>query len=158
MNKKILLLFLIGFSVLSQAQTKSTQDLKGYFSAIIVSDIDTSIDWYSNVFGLEMLNKTESKERGFKQSNLKKGTVLIELIELNNAINLKKDFPKFNKKVRFNGLFKIGFLVSDFDKWMLDFKKKKVSIYGNIVTDAISKKRMVIIMDPDGNRIQLFEN
>ena len=158
MNKKILRLFLIGFSFLSQAQTESTQDLKGSFSAIIVSDINTSIDWYSSVLGLEMLHKTASKERGFKQSNLKKGGVLIELIELNKAINLKKDFPNFNSRMRFNGFFKIGFLVSDFDKWMLDLKKKKVSIYGSVVTDVNSKKRMVIILDPDGNRIQLFEN
>jgi catechol 2,3-dioxygenase-like lactoylglutathione lyase family enzyme len=158
MNKKIILLFFIGFSFLSQAQTESTQDLKGSFSAIIVSDINTSIDWYSSVLGLKMLHKTESKERGFKQSNLKKGAISIELIELNKAINLKKEFPNFNNKMRFNGLFKIGFLVSNFDKWMLDLKKKKVSIYGNVVTDNVSKKRMVIILDPDGNRIQLFEN
>lgn len=63
-----------------------------------------------------MINEIESKERGFKQSNLKRNHTLIELIELDNAIKLKDVIPNFNNKTRTIGFFKTGFLVSDFDK------------------------------------------
>ncbi len=71
------------------AQSEFLPDPEAYYSALIVSDIDSSIAWYSNGFGFEVLNKTESKERGFIQANLKRGNILIELIELNTAISLK---------------------------------------------------------------------
>jgi len=157
MIKKIIFLLLIGLPFLTQAQTDTTKDLKAYFSATIVNDIDTSIKWYTAMLGFEVIDKIVSKKRGFKQSNLKRKGLLIELIELDKAITLKKTIPNYHDKMRFKGFFKIGFMVSDFDAWIAHLKKKNAPFYGNIVTDNISKKRMTIITDPDGNRIQIFE-
>ena len=82
---------------------------------------------------------------------------MVELIELDNAITLQKTISNYHDKMRFKGFFKMGFLVSDFDAWIAHLKKVKATFYGRIVTDSLSKNRMVIITDPDGNRIQLFE-
>lgn len=157
MKKLLLITFLLCSSFLSYAQTNSKQNLEAYFSSVIVNDIETSINWYSNVLGFEVLNKTESKERGFKQSNLKREGILIELIELDNAMNPKKTIPNYNNRTRIIGFFKIGFLVLDFNKWIEHLTNEKVNFYGNIVTDEITGKKMIIITDPDGNRIQIFE-
>ena len=59
--------------------------------------------------------------------------------------------------MRIIGLFKIGFVVTDFEKWVDHLIDKEVDFCGNIVTDDNTEKRMVIITDPDGNRIQIFE-
>ena len=59
--------------------------------------------------------------------------------------------------MRVTGFFKIGFLVTEFDMWIDHLTNEKVDFYGNIVTDHTSGKRMAIITDPDGNRIQIFE-
>lgn len=142
---------------LSHAQNDSIPDLEAYFSAMIVSDLDSSINWYSNILGFEIVNKVESKERRFKQSNLKKGNALIELIELDNAVYPEDVVPNYNNKTRIVGFFKTGFLVSDFDKWIDHLTNEKVDFHGNIVMDDSTGKRMVIIIDPDGNRIQIFE-
>ena len=107
--------------------------------------------------GTTVLNRFESAERGFKQSNLKRGNLLIELIELVDAISPKEEIQHYSQKTRMPGLFKVGFMVSDFDTWMTHLKNDTVDFYGNIVTDPASGKRMVILKDPDGNRIQLFE-
>ena len=139
------------------AQSEYLTEPEAYFSALIVSDIDRSIVWYSNNFGLKVLDKTESKERGFKQANLKRGNILIELIELKSAISLKDVDANINDKTRIIGFFKIGFLVSDFDNWISHLNDSKVDFHGTVVTDNISGKKMVIVKDPDGNRIQLFE-
>ena len=157
MKRILIVLSLIWIPFWSSAQTGSSLDLEAYFSAIIVNDLDSSINWYSNILGFSVINKVESKKRGFKQSNLKKGSVLIELIELDNAVSSKDVVPNYNNKTRIIGFFKTGFLVSDFGKWIDHLTKEKVDFYGNIVTDDNTGKKMVIITDPDGNRIQIFE-
>lgn len=55
------------------------------------------------------------------------------------------------------GIFKIGFSVTDFNSWMTHFENSKVNFRGSAVEDPNSGKRMIILLDPDGNRIQIFE-
>lgn len=94
---------------------------------------------------------------GFKQANLKRGNSQIELIELKSAISTKDVVPNFTNKTRLQGIFKIGFSITDFDEWMDHLQSKELVAPGNIVEDPVSGKRMIIIRDPDGNRVQLFE-
>ncbi len=156
--KKILVLLIIGFlSIASYAQEDGLSDPEAYFSAMIVSDIEKSITWYVDVIGFEVLNKKEFPDAGFKQANLKRGNVLVELIEMDKAVSVEKAIPNYNGKTRIRGLFKIGFLISDFDEWIDHLTAKKAQFHGSVVTNAESGKRMVIFKDPDGNRIQFFE-
>ena len=157
MKKLLIISSLFWIPFLSYAQNDSPQDLEAHFSAIVVNDFDSSINWYSKILGFKVVSRIESVERGFKQSNLKRGDVLIELIELDRAVNLEDIVPNYNSQMRIIGLFKIGFLVTDFEKWINHLTNEKVDFYGQIVTDNTSGKRMVIITDPDGNRIQIFE-
>ncbi|MCD2258135.1 VOC family protein [Psychroserpens luteolus] len=158
MRKLIVVLSLILMSVTSHAQQEDIPELKAHFSAIIVTEIDSSIVWYTKMLGFEIINKREFAEAGFKQSNLKRGTILLELIELDSALEPKKVIANYSSKTRMTGLFKIGFLVSDFDRLIQHLKENNAKFHGNIVVDEKTGKRMVIIKDPDENRIQLFEN
>ena len=79
-NTIALIFFLIAFT--GYAQIDKLPELKPYFSAVIVSNMDNSISWYQDKLGFEILNRFESEEMGLKQSNLKRGNALIELIEL----------------------------------------------------------------------------
>ena len=156
--KKPFIIFLITFlPFISYAQRDTLADPEAYFSALIVSNIENSIVWYSDNMGFEVLNKREFEEAGFKQANLKCGNILIELIELSTAVSVKDVIPNYNDKTRLTGFFKIGFLISDFDKWIRHLTVREVEFHGTVVTDNESGKRMVILKDPDGNRIQLFE-
>ena len=157
MKKIVLIFFLVYSSFLSYSQDASSLDIEPYFTSIIVKDFDDSMNWYTNVLGLEVLSKMESEERGFKLANLKRENMLIELLELNKAVNLNDIVPDYNSKTRIVGLFKMGFQVSEFDAWVEHLTHQNVDFYGNIVTDPTSGKRMIIITDPDGNRVQIFE-
>lgn len=157
MKKIVIIFFSLGLSLISYSQTKKLPDPEAYFSALIISDIEKSIDWYSKNLGFEVLNKNESKSIGYKQANLKRGNVLIELIELNSAVSAEKVIPNYTAKTRIKGFFKFGLIVSDFDKWIRELTKLKVEFHGSVVTSNETGKKMVIIKDPDGNRIQLFE-
>ena len=157
MKKLVSILILIGVPYLGHSQNESPRDLKAYFTAIIVSDINTSINWYTSILGFTVLDKVESTERGFKQSNLKRASIHLELIELDAAVNPAASIPNYNSKTRLIGFFKTGFLVSDFDNWLNHLTMKNVNFQGSVVTDDTTEKRMVIIKDPDNNRIQIFE-
>ena len=148
----VALLVPTGFS-----QTGKPPDLKPYFTAIIVTDIDTSSQWFSDVLGFEMLNRVDMEERGFRQANLKRGNAAIELIEINTAIYPRDILQGRTNRTQIAGFFKIGFSASDFDKWEKFLSKSGVKFHGSLVRDETTNKRIVIILDPDGNRIQLFE-
>lgn len=154
------LFFLSALMFLTQSgfcQSNSLSDPEPYFSAIIVKDLNTSLDWYSEVLGYEILNNKNFPEMNFKQANLKRGDSAIELIELGSAISPAEVISDFNSKSKLIGLFKIGFRVENFDKWIKHLEQSKVNFHGRVVIDELSGKRMVIFKDPDDNRIQLFE-
>ena len=156
--KNLLVVFLvICLCPFIHAQSDSLPEPEPYFSALIVANIDSSIIWYSNVLGYEIVDKKEYEGAGFKQANLKRAHSQIELIELNSAISLREAIPNYNPKTRTHGIFKMGFQVPQFDRWIQHVSDNKVRVHGNVVEDPLSGKRMVIILDPDGNRIQLFE-
>ena len=157
---KILVLFLslILIPIGASSQQDSIPELEANFSAFIVKDIDSSSHWYSKMLGFQVIDKKEFPEMGFKQSNLKRGNAFIELIELKSALLPKKAIPDYSAKTRLIGIFKIGFLVSEFDKLIDYLRQNKATFHGNIVVNKLTGKRMVIIKDPDENRIQIFEN
>jgi len=156
-----ILILILGFILIpfnSCAQQKNIPELEAHFSALIVKDIDASLIWYTKMLGFNIMDNSEFPEIGLKQSNLQRGNSKIELIELNSALKPTEVIPNYNSKTRLIGLFKIGFLVSEFDKLMDHLKENDVNFHGNVVINEATGKRMVIIKDPDENRIQIFEN
>ena len=128
-----------------------------FFLAVIVQDIDRSIEWYQQKLGLKVVNRVDLPARGFKQANLKRAGMQLELIQLNNQL-LPKDILKGQpKKTKIAGLFKFGFAVKDLQQWHQHLSQQKVQFNGSIVKDNVSGKQMFLINDPDGNRIQIFE-
>lgn len=133
-----------------------SQSVRPYFSAIIVEDIEVSKAWYIEKFGFSTLSEISNEAQGFKQVNLSlEDDLLIELLEIDAASNLNNS----TETTQFaQGYFKIGFLIKNFDQMVENLKLNNVVFHGNIVRDEKLQKRMVIIKDPDGNRIQLFED
>ena len=138
------------------AQSSKLPEPHSSFAAIIVSNIDSSINWYCSNLGMVLKNKTISKERGFKQANLIRAQIHIELIELNSTVS-KKDILKNSRSKDIRGFVKFGFVVKGFADWYSYLVKQKVKFRGRIITDDKTGKRTMIIMDPDDNMIQIFE-
>ena len=157
MKRSIIIFNIILVSFMGYGQSGSLPSPEAYFTAIIVSNIDSSIIWYASNFGFEVLNRVELEEKSLKQANLRSGNMLIELIELKSSLSPKTLLENHPKKTKINGFFKLGFLVPEFDKWIDSLKQSDVEFYGEVVIDDLSGKRMQLVMDPDGNRIQLFE-
>ncbi len=142
---------------LKPEKRNSPPALEPRFSALIVKDLDQSIEWYQEKLGLELLNRTAKEQIGLRQANLKRGNIYVELIELASAMQLEDLIPDDPGKTKMQGIFKIGFGVQAFDQWLTHLNNVHASFHGQVVKDPISERRMLIILDPDGNRIQLFE-
>lgn len=139
------------------SQSKDLADLSPFFTAIIVQDIDSSIFWYQEKLRFEVEDQLSLPERGFAQANLSNGQMKLELIQLESAIDPATALPNYTSKTRMHGIFKFGFEVKGFDAWQEHLKAVQAQFYGEVVSDPTSGVRMIIILDPDGNRIQLFE-
>ena len=155
MNKHLLFILFIS-PIFSKAQTTQL-DYQPSFTALIVSEMERSTQWYSSVFDLQVMSQVASEERGFRIANLQSDAFQLELIELQNAVHPQQQIPDFTTKTRVIGFFKVGFQVADFDQWMEHLEEQNVTLNGSEVTDPQTGRRMVVITDPDGNRIQFFE-
>ena len=149
---------LIGLPLFISAQTDKAPELTASFFAIIVEDMDTSLRWYQEKLGFRMLNETHLPERSLRQANLQKGHIHLELIELASALKPAEAIEGFSSKSKITGFFKVGFRVPDFDAWLRHLDEVKIDWQGKVVRDPQSRKRMLIINDPDGNRLQFFES
>ena len=156
MRNLILVILTIFMVNIGNAQSSKLPELRASFLAIITSNIDSSTNWYTSKLGFELVNRVDNVERGFKQANLTRGDILLELIELKVAID-RNEVLKENPRARISGYFKFGFTVKEFDVWANYLKEAGVEFNGRVVQDQTSGKKMLIIKDPDGNRIQFFE-
>jgi catechol 2,3-dioxygenase-like lactoylglutathione lyase family enzyme len=148
--------FLFLATIPANAQKEPLPKLDPYFTAIITKDLEASLPWYTEVLGFEVQDQAASEERGFKQANLQREGILLELIELDQAVVPEEALPGYTPRTRLTGLFKTGFLAPEFERWMDHFREKGVEPHGGVVTDPHSGKKMVILKDPDGNRVQIF--
>lgn len=135
----------------------NAQDFKPYFSAVVVSNIDSSTAWYQKVLGLEVRDRMDAPERGFIQVNLYNNDMLIELIQVDSSLSedvILKDQPRLTM-VR--GFAKLGFTVKDIDNLFNKLKEQHIKFTGKMVNDPIADKKTFLINDPDDNLIQFFE-
>ena len=133
------------------------QDMKPFFSAIVVSNIDSSIAWYKKVIGLELRNRTDAPERGFIQANLHNKEMLIELIQVDSSLPGSSILEKYPQKTRIRGFTKLGFVVKDIDGLFQRLKDQNIKFTGRMVTDPVNNKKTFLVNDPDDNLIQFFE-
>lgn len=152
----LLLGIFIGCALFACKQEEAESDYG--FSAVVVSDFDRSVDWFIDVLDFELINKNVIPERGLKQANLKFNQMRLEIIALESSISPTSLLPDEGQRVMFQGLFKTGYSIRNFDEKIIQWEGKKIISKDQVVRDPETNKQMVILRDPDGNRIQIFEN
>ena len=148
------LIFTLGFQ--SLAQERDLQ-LHPSFYALVVQDMDQSLAWYQQNLGFQVDDLKILEARGLKIANLSHQSLRLELIEFQQVIRPNQLTESLEPNTRVAGVFKIGFDIVNFEEFVTTLKAKNVEFRGDVVEDPITGKKMVIILDPDGNRIQLFD-
>ena len=148
---------LLALTVVSWPSLDAQTDFSASFIAIIVEDIEASIAWYDDILGFEVANRTDIADRGIHQVNMRRDGIALELIETRMVVGQDSVLSQMPAGSRIAGFFKFGFSVSEFDLWVSVLREAGARFQGSVVTDPLTDKRMVVVRDPDGNRIQLFE-
>jgi catechol 2,3-dioxygenase-like lactoylglutathione lyase family enzyme len=159
MKKIILLTQLCLYCVIAngQANTPATKfEYQPYFSAVIVSNVDTSVKWYEAVFGLVVKNTMSDPGSGYKVVTLESSNFFVELLQLDGSLAQKPILEGKPEGTKVQGLFKVGFKVPDMDSCLKRLAALKIDV-PHIWTDNVTKKRNFLITDPDGNLVQFYE-
>ena len=137
-----------------QAQEKTVPEAEACCSSIIVSDLERSLIWYRDALGFDIGLEFKNEDRGITIANLQQGRTRLELIQIATSVH-PDTLSKEPQLVQ--GHFKFGLRLKDFDVWMEHLKEFDPGISSRVAEDPITRNRMVVIRDPDGNRIQLYE-
>lgn len=125
--------------------------LKGlHHIAIIASDYQRSIDFYTQILGLELISEVYREERQSWKADLAlKGEYLIELFSFPNP-------PPRNSYPEATGLRHLAFSVDDLQA-SIDHLKDFGIDCEPIRLDPHTKKRFTFLADPDKLPIELYE-
>lgn len=114
-----------------------------YF-AVLVKDVDRSVDWYRSVFGLHAIGGEEAEDRSFRIENLRNDQLLVEIIRDDRAQEVERAL----------GFRKVGFQVPDVET-IADRVARATGARPGVLDFARFGLRIIQIRDPDGNIIQL---
>ncbi len=125
------------------------------FFAIIVKNMDKSIEWYKELLDFTIASRNRLDSKGIEIANLSSGKNRLELIEIESSVSAT-ELLQINQRLQ--GLFKVGFSVNGLEPFLDKLKSLNPNFNESIVHDPVTGQRMIVLKDPDGNRIQLFEN
>ena len=118
----------------------------GSYFAVIVKDLDASVDWYANVFDVDRGELLTDGDK-YKIVNLARPGLFIELLELRAAVARPEHYLE--------GPFKLGLLVDDLDAFVRRLPESIPPL--DVIEDERNNLRFVQLRDPDGNIVQVME-
>lgn len=126
------------------------------FVAVSVMDFETSTEWYSTLFDLEVVREIEARDGSASVRILRGGDVVIELIAHSEPIGIAPEHAD-EAAFRFAGLFKTGVFVEGIEAMHADLLSRGTQVDARIGVDEVLGMRTFVFRDPDGNRLQAFE-
>ncbi|MDH3733376.1 MAG: VOC family protein [Gemmatimonadota bacterium] len=126
------------------------------FVAVSVADLDESVEWYSDVLGLEVVREAEARDGSARVRLLSGGDVTVELIGHSDPIGIGPEHAN-ERAFRFLGVFKSGLFVEGIEAFHETLVSREVQVDARIVEDEVLGLRTFVFRDPDGNRLQVFE-
>jgi len=127
-----------------------------YFSAVIVSNVDSSKHWYTALFDLKVKNEMHDSKSGYDIVILQNENLLLELLQLKESLSRKELLKTSPANTPLQGHFKFGFKVNAMNTFLKKLESLNI-VVPQIWTDLDTKKRNFLISDPDGNLLQFFE-
>ena len=123
---------------------------KVHHIAIICSDYQKSLDFYTKVLGLSVIAENYRQERkSYKTDLALNGDYIIELFSFPNP-------PSRLTRPEAAGLRHLAFEVDDVEESVTELDRKGI-VHEDIRTDEYTSRRFVFFQDPDGLPIEFYE-
>jgi catechol 2,3-dioxygenase-like lactoylglutathione lyase family enzyme len=127
----------------------------GAFFALSVADMKASARWYQERFGLTAVMQSP-KADGAGVTVLEGGGLIVELIDRDDAVPLRKATSGITDILKVHGIVKAGVVVDDFEKTLALLKERRVEIAFGPFPAKANQRANVIVKDNEGNLIQFF--
>ena len=121
-----------------------------------VRDLDASIAWYREAFGLETLSTYGWP--GVRAAFVGRGDIRIELFEVEDAAPMTEDRRRPDTNLRIGGIGHLALAVADLEAAVADLRDRQVEIVAppRAVPDG-SGARFAFVRDNEGMLVELFE-
>ncbi len=133
----------------------SVIETTGSFFALSVADVDASAKWYSEKLGLKIVMQPP-KANDARVILLEGEDLIVELIQHDDARDLKQVAPTIDNNILVHGIFKAGVVVQDIDKTLAFLKERNVPIAIGPFPKTAEQRANFIIRDNEGNLIQFI--
>ena len=127
----------------------------GAFFALSVRDASASAKWYAEKLGLKVVMNLPKADKT-AVIVLEGGGLIVELIQHDDALPLRKAAPSVNDPMYVHGITKVGIIVDDLDQTLKRLKERQVSVAYGPFPKSAEQRANLIIMDNAGNMIQFF--
>jgi catechol 2,3-dioxygenase-like lactoylglutathione lyase family enzyme len=127
----------------------------GAFLALSVPDLEASAAWYAEKLGLQVIMDPPAHD-GIRVKVLEGGGLIVELLHNPAAVPLRTAAPSISHTTQVHGLFKAGFMVTDYDRTLATLRERGVEIAMGPFPARDGQRANVIIRDNAGNLLQLF--
>ncbi len=118
------------------------------FVAVQVRDLEATGEWYRSTFDLVEVSRLTADDGSYEILILDGNNITVELLRLRDSAE---------PPVTPFGLFKVGFHVADIDAAHRRVTATVASTDAEIVVDEALGVRSFVFRDPEGNRLQAFQ-
>lgn len=125
-------------------------EMKIHHVALIVRDIERSLDFYQNKLGFKLIEKTFRTKRESWKADIRLGEIQLELFTFPEAA-VRPTYPEAL------GLRHLAFSVEKIDEYYEELRGKGVSLEEKRV-DQLTGKKFFFFSDPDDQPLEVYEN
>ncbi|MEQ6121931.1 VOC family protein [Reichenbachiella sp. MALMAid0571] len=118
---------------------------------MMARDVFQSAKWYARHLNFKV---TKSKHREFVI--LENGDFTLHIVTAKQTVTPSQIEMPPNKE-RINGYYELGFLCNDLDSLMYQYEGREIRRVKELGFDLDYKTKTVVLADPDGNRVKLFQ-
>lgn len=122
--------------------------------AVSVSDMDRSLAWYRDMLGFEIVETYDFEADGMRVGFASRGGFEIEIIEITGAPAF--DAPEPGNPATRQGWVKFAFATDDIDALYARVTAAGAQIHSPLSDSRRTGGRFFILLDPDGNWVQVF--
>lgn len=122
--------------------------------AVSVSDLEASMAWYGDMLGFELAERHDFPEDAMRLAFMARGGFEIEIIEITGAPAF--DAPAPGNPATRQGWVKLAFETGDIDALYARLTAAGAQIHSPLSDSRRTGGRFFILLDPDGNQVQVF--
>jgi catechol 2,3-dioxygenase-like lactoylglutathione lyase family enzyme len=135
----------------------SPKDFRVFIVAISVKDINTAAGWYNKYLGFEFGEKKDYPESKVSIGIMTKGEFSLELVQHKESVPVSKFIPDISNPAVVRGYGKVGYIVDNLEEIVKRMKAGLVKFIIDPMVNKASGSKMCIVLDNDGNWVQLME-